>query len=157
MEYISHLTDQIKFGPYPTRDILSYLKQGNFLILDLRSEEEHVPEYEYEYIQELKYAFPINDRRIPTYEELTNIINFLHQYLYDGGKVYIHCRGGHGRAGLISGSLYGKAYNLTYDKVMQDLKIAHQNRLGVEQKWLKMGIPQTKSQKDLLKRFLEQN
>lgn len=154
MEYISHLTDQIKFGPYPNKLILDYLRSNNFLILDLRSHKEHTPEYEYEYNPELKYNFYIEDRRVPSFEDLTNIVIFLHNYIYNRGKVYIHCRGGHGRAGLVAGALYGKAYNLSYDQIMLDLKKSHETRLGVDYRWLKMGIPQTSEQKNLLKLFL---
>ena len=176
--YISHLTDQLKFGPCPSselcpssdtcpssklcpssdtcpdKNILNYLNNNNFLILDLRSQSEHTPEYEYNYNPNLKYNFFIEDRRVPTFEELTNIVNFLHQQLYDNKFIYIHCRGGHGRAGLVAGALYGKAYNLNYEQVMLDLKKSHDLRLGVNSRWRKLGIPQTKEQKDLLKRFL---
>jgi len=52
--------------------------------------------------------FPIPPGRAPGIKKSTELINRLHDYYYQGKTIYIHCSGGHGRAGTIGGLLLGK-------------------------------------------------
>ena len=74
---------------------------------------------------------------------------------YTCNPIYIHCKGGHGRSGVIAGYLYGITNNLSHSKVLQELKNAHNRRIIVNTKCRKLGCPQTRSQKEQLKRLLK--
>ena len=62
--------------------------------------------------------------------------------------MYIHCKGGHGRSGVVAGYLYGITNNLSYCEVLEELKKAHNRRKIVNTKCRRLGCPQTRCQKE---------
>lgn len=50
---------------------------------------------------EIKYL-PINDQKIPSKEEVIDLINFISQKIKENKKIMIHCVGGLGRSGMIA-------------------------------------------------------
>lgn len=54
--------------------------------------------------------FPIVDLSIPEAESLNHVLEELETRIRNGERVYIHCWGGRGRAGLVSCCLLSKAY-----------------------------------------------
>lgn len=51
----------------------------------------------------LYHQIPIVDLCIPTREEMVYILDLIDRLLADKHKIYLHCRGGHGRTGTVVG------------------------------------------------------
>lgn len=54
--------------------------------------------------------FPIEDLSIPEKEALDRLLEDLEQRVRSGEKLYIHCWGGRGRAGLVASCLLAKTF-----------------------------------------------
>ncbi len=69
--------------------------------------------------------------------------------MLENNKVYIHCRGGHGRAGLASAVflIIQSNYNISPEEALKCIHDAHQKRPQMKSRWRKMGSPQTAAQK----------
>ena len=53
---------------------------------------------------------PIVDLSIPDIDQLKDALTEMEERLKDGEKIYVHCWGGRGRAGLVACCLLAKAY-----------------------------------------------
>jgi predicted protein tyrosine phosphatase len=49
---------------------------------------------------------PVVDGRPPSLEQLADGVTFIHRAIVEGGKVYIHCRGGVGRAPTMAAAYF---------------------------------------------------
>ena len=124
-DHISQIDTNIYFGKYPCNQVLEKLNElGIQTIVNLTTIDEDLDSY----ITDIPIIdIPIIDRRILPDNELIELIQLLKKYIHN--PVYIHCKGGHGRSGVVSGYLYGIIHNLSYSQVLQDLKKAHQRKL----------------------------
>lgn len=92
----SRVTPSVYVGPQYRQNGLKYLqKQGIHAVVNLRIEKDDAslglaPQY-YCYL-------PTVDDQAPSIEQLLTGINFIQKVIEDGGKVYIHCGAGVGRA-----------------------------------------------------------
>ena len=148
MDFISKVNDQIYFGKYPDEDVLEALKELNIkLIVDLTHFTDNLPKYHY--IQNIKrIEFPIVDMGIQEDELTLQYVMFIKSLFLNGDyPVYIHCRGGHGRSGVITCLLYGMLYNKTGEESLEAIKEAHDNRKQMSRRMRVIGSPQTKDQK----------
>lgn len=105
--------------------------------------------------------FPITDMCCPKksqIKEFMKLMDDLDKIHREKKKIYIHCKGGHGRAGLIFGCLISKLMkHKTYEEIKQTIDKIHSQRTDCEKEWLEMGSPQTTDQIDFLKRYIEYN
>ena len=69
--------------------------------------------------------------------------------LQNNHKIYIHCKGGHGRSGILVACILSKYYNITTEKSIELTTKFHNERKGMREKWKKIGSPQTYRQKNL--------
>ena len=58
------------------------------------------------------FEYPIKDRCALPIDQIQNIVEHI---LKLEGNVYIACKVGHGRSGLITAAVYAKKYNKNYD------------------------------------------
>ena len=150
-DHISQIDTNIYFGKYPCNQVLEDLNKLDIqLIVNLTTTDENLDSYNTEIPIINK---PIIDRKILPDNELIQFIELLQKYI--SKPIYIHCKGGHGRSGVVVGYLYGITNNLSYYAVSQELKIAHNRRKIVNTKCRKLGCPQTRCQKEQLKRLLK--
>lgn len=63
-----------------------------------------------------------------------------------GENIYVHCIGGHGRAGMITAILAKLILNVEVEEALKIIYEAHQKRPEMKEKWRKLGSPQTKKQ-----------
>ena len=97
------IKDKAMFGSFPTQQSVYELeKEGvkHFIDLTYHDEKKIVP-----YITSQTYLnFPIMDQNIPTdlqaFSRLILHISKTVRELQIGEKLYIHCKGGHGRSGI---------------------------------------------------------
>ena len=148
MEFASYfIENKAMFGSYPTQDQVTLLELLGFRhFIDLtHSDESKITPYKtsYNYIN-----FPMTDREIP---EDTNAFNKLIYHICEiiGGehKVYIHCKGGHGRSGVVVSCVTARFFNISITLSLQHTKECHQNRTVMRDLWRRIGSPQTHEQK----------
>jgi len=142
--YFSRVTRYIYFGKYIDDEVLSDLKSINIdIIVDLTHQSDCMIPYNTDIII---IKFPIIDMSICNDNKLMDFIEHLCYLLKSKKKIYIHCKGGHGRSGCIASCLYGLYYNIKASEALFKIHQAHSNRLIMKDKWRKIGAPQTKSQ-----------
>jgi hypothetical protein len=67
-------------------------------------------------------------------------------------KVCIFCRGGHGRSAMLAAIVLHLVTACTAEEALAQVRHAHRCRLEMKPKWRRMGAPQTRSQKQLVRR-----
>lgn len=139
------------FGPYPDNN-LSILEDLNrekiSYCVDLTTSEENLKPYNF-HGKIVKY--PITDGDTP--EKNSTFIDLIYQicsWLENGEAVYIHCRGGHGRSGLVSAAVLCVLLNIHPYQAISEISKAHHQRKDLRKKWLKMPCPHPKNQRTWL-------
>lgn len=159
------IADKVIFGSYPydREKLQSLLDEGVNIFVDLTTSEEKNKRSLYPYHLELSerntlISFPIEDLGIPKDLELFNeTIDTLSKIIHGNNqdKIYIHCRGGHGRAGVIVACLMAKYYSIDSKEAIKLTNEYHQKRPIMKSRWRKLGSPQTKIQKRFVSTFVD--
>jgi protein-tyrosine phosphatase len=146
------------FGSFPKQDTVNILEENNVrYFIDLTYEnEKNTKTYttQYNYIN-----YPIKDMSVPTNWQtyscfIIAVINII-KNLEKNEKVYIHCKGGHGRSGVVVASILCYMYNMDPLEAIEATTIYHNNRNNMRQKWRNMGSPQTLAQKKFVINFFK--
>lgn len=146
------------FGSFPTQEnIYFYEEMGVRHFIDLTCEgEKRINNYEtkYDYIK-----YPIIDRRVPSdwksFSKFIIKISDIIGKLEKDDKIYIHCKGGHGRSGVVVASLLCYLYDISPSEAITMTTLFHNNRTDMKEKWRLLGSPQTRSQKHFVCNFFE--
>lgn len=146
------------FGGYPTQEYVDrFEKLGVRYFVDLtHTGEKKITPYttQYNYIR-----YPIPDHRVPTnwrtFAQFIIKLGKITRNLKAGEKVYIHCKGGHGRSGVVVASLLCYLYKISPSDAISSTTKYHSRRKEMREKWRKMGSPQTRSQKHFVTKFFE--
>ena len=94
------------------------------------------------------YEYPIIDRQAISVRKLRALVKSIMKELKQGHSVYIACKGGHGRSGLVAGAVLAFVKGWDYPLTKQYL----------QQEWeqqRKLETPQTKIQKAQLLKYCE--
>lgn len=157
MERCSYfIKDKALFGSFPLQSAVYQLeKNGVRCFIDLTDfEEPKTTPYKtkYKYIK-----YPISDRKIPNnWRSFAQLILQICKEIDDlgtGEKIYIHCKGGHGRSGIVVACVLCHYYNMSPEEALKITTRCHSNRLEMKDRWRKIGSPQGKRQKDFVRRF----
>ena len=147
------------FGSYPTQESVNELeKEGVRFFINLTySKEKKIQPYftKYNYIN-----YPISDQGIPSnlvhfscfIIKLSDIIN----RLTNNELLFIHCKGGHGRAGIVVACLLCYMFNLLPSESIKLTTKYHSERKIMREKWRNIGSPQTSKQKYFVQQMCEQ-
>jgi len=152
------------FGSYPCQESVNELENlGVRYFVDLTYPGENkIVDYttNYTYIR-----YPIPDRRIP--EDWKSFTKFLLRisrtirhlkYNEDTDKhelLYLHCKGGHGRSGVVVACLLCHLGKYTPEKSLELTSQYHYNRKTMRSHWRTMGSPQFCTQKKFVHMFFE--
>jgi ribA/ribD-fused uncharacterized protein len=150
------IKDKAIFGSFPTQKIIHELENlGVRYFIDLTTEEEKKRKIipyttKYTYIN-----FPIVDRHIPidlhAYAKfILRICNIIET---TNDLIYLSCRGGHGRSGVVVATILCHKFGLSPEEALQQTTIYHSNRRILKDKWRKIGSPQTYTQKKFIFKF----
>ena len=151
MENCSYfLNNKAYFGSYPTQESVEILeKNGVRIFVDLTySSESKITSYNTKY---LYISFPIKDNYVPTNTE--SFTRFIYRLVYilrnttPSEKMYIHCKGGHGRSGIVVACIYCLMFNKSPVNSIRYTTSCHNNRKIMRDKWRSIGSPQTENQK----------
>lgn len=146
------------FGSFPTQETVNLLEgEGVRFFIDLTNsnEQKTIPyKTNYSYIK-----YPIEDRQIPlnwkSFAQLVLELSSIIDTLAPNEKVYIHCRGGHGRSGILVASILCHYLNYPPDEAIKHTSHCHSKRPEMREKWRKLGSPQGKKQRDFVHRFFK--
>jgi ribA/ribD-fused uncharacterized protein len=143
------IPEKALFGGYPNNfEVRELEDNGVRYFVDLTCPCEELPLYRHT-CKKIKY--PIVDRKTPKNMmkfskfilELCDIITKLN----DNEKIYIHCRGGHGRSGIVVASILCYLLKIYPSKALELTTECHSQRKIMKDKWRKIGSPQTTPQK----------
>ena len=110
------------------------------------------------YNRKIKFTrFPIKDRSITDDKKTRKFVEILINFLADERKIiYLHCKGGHGRTGLIISILIGLMFKITTDDALNYCQALHFRRLKSKPiKHHRCISPQTKDQYNQVRRILK--
>ncbi len=139
------------FGSFPDQNSVKELEAAGvrvFVNLTYNHEKKISP-YQTNYQQ---ISFPIPDREIP--ENITefscfivNLTNIIQKQLNEGELIYLHCKGGHGRSGVVVACILAYMFNISPKDAIATTTECHSRRKTMREKWRKIGSPQTFLQK----------
>jgi protein-tyrosine phosphatase len=142
------------FGSFPTQTQIRKLEDigVRYFVNLTHPDESKITNYttNYNYI-----SYPIIDRSIP--EDNLDFSRFIYtlcnliSVLKEGEKIYIHCKGGHGRSGLVVACITTKFFNISPDTALKHTTKCHSKRQIMRDSWRRIGSPQTPQQKEFVK------
>lgn len=155
MDYCSAFIDGLAlFGKFPNDDQIDDLEErGISLFIDLTIEAEDLPLYKCRPENQIIY-YPISDGSVPNdMKDFQIFIHSLAERLHRGQKMYIHCRGGHGRSGIVVACLLCTFYGINAEDALRLTNLYHSHRLIMDPRWRRLGSPQYDVQKNFVRRF----
>jgi protein-tyrosine phosphatase len=150
------ILDKALFGCFPTQDDVNILEStGVRVFVNLTSPtEKKINTYKTNYTY---MSYPIADKNIPS--DICNFYSFV-KLVYEAiknlrkdEKIYVHCKGGHGRSGVVVACLLILYYNISADEAINHTHSCHQRRKTMRDIWRKIGSPQTQEQKTFVHSF----
>lgn len=144
-EYSTLLNGQLYFGQYPSLIQLNQLRiLGVNICIDLTQTND------YQYID--KIHFPIRNKGVPSSKiAFHNLVTSLCNHIRDGKKIYIHCRHGRGRTGLLVAALIGHCLKVDVNAAMHIVSAAYQTGNATEKSPKR--LPHHHNQQNFLKEY----
>ena len=150
------IKDKALFGSFPTQDSVNELENEGvryFINLTFNDESKITP-YTTKYTA---ISYPIIDRYVPTdwqsYAKFIIKVSYIIRNLKMEDRVYIHCKAGHGRSGVVVASLLCYMFRLSPVESLEQTTKFHSIRSVMRDKWRKLGSPQTYRQKSFIHKF----
>ena len=149
--------DQLCFGGYPNRTEFHHLVENGFrFFIDLTTPiERDRLSFRYDspsFLSHIRYHnYPIRDNGVPE-----NPVSFLQlaresiTALGQGTKIYIHCKGGHGRSGILVATILILLYDVSPYHAIRITTEAHEKRPNLKAKWKGISCPQMAIQKSFV-------
>ena len=161
MEHTSFfIKERALFGNFPTQDSVNCLEENGvrYFVNLTYSTESRIVQYVVS-SKSTKISFPIKDHHIPpNWTAFASFIIRISQIittLPKGHLVYIHCRGGHGRVGVVVAVILAYIFGYGPLTALQKTREAHARRPALRPKWLALGSPQRRRQKAFVYKFFE--
>ena len=148
------------FGSFPTHERAKLLIDMGVKYFVNLTEEGEVPDpyHRSEDFTGFWVNFGIPDRSVPRdligFSSLIKLLLLTIDGLGENERIYIHCRGGHGRAGIVVAALLSVFHRVKTTRALELTDQYHNNRTVMREKWRKMGSPQNRSQKMYVHKFL---
>ena len=159
MEYCAYfIKDKAIFGKHPTQDQVKELENNGIrYFIDLTCiGEKKIKPYTTEYVY---IHYPLVDHKAPenwiSFSKLIiRIVNIIKYLKYDE-KIYINCKAGIGRSGLVAACILCYMKNLNYNEAIEITTQCHRERKILKERLRNMTSPQTSTQKNFIKKFFE--
>lgn len=152
------IKDKAMFGSFPTQESVKELEeQGVRYFIDLTTHEEKETKIIPYHTDHVYINYPIQDRHVPiNWQSFAKFILTLCDIIKTSRpefKVYIGCRGGHGRSGVVTASILCQLFQMSPEKALEYTTVCHSNRKTMKDRWRKIGSPQTYTQKKFIYKF----
>jgi len=169
LDWISCLIpERLYFGPYPNQLMVDQMitqhhfniivnltcdnEEKEYILNDVNDVNDVNDEKESKYIKYIH--FPIKDNEIPNcIHSYCNFIFFLKNEIENGNKIYIHCRGGHGRSSMVCVSVYMVIFMTDLKSSIEYVSKAHNERIVLREKWKKCKFPFNSKQYSFLSKI----
>lgn len=152
-EFFSIFYNNAMFGGFPTQENADYLEKIGtkyFINLTFDNEKKIKP---YNLRKGYYYTFPIKDKGVPTNIHkfcvfILKLMKIIKEMERNGRneKIYIHCKGGHGRSGVVVACLVILLNKVSAEDGLRLTSEYHSQR-DMKSIWKNIGSPQTKQQK----------
>lgn len=144
------------FGAYPTPECVDLLRNQHFdyvINLTVRQEKNLI---QYTNLPMTVLYYPIKDNNVPqNWENFSYLIVWLCHQLEKGKRIFIHCKGGHGRSCLlITCIIYYLSENMNAREAIEHTVQIHNQRTDMSVRWKGIKSPFSKSQYIFLYKFL---
>lgn len=144
------------FGGYPNHNQIIELKEeGVVWFIDLTNNNERGIT-QYSHLVDNWINFPIKDGWVPENKKKFHIFLLLIQMVIDslkpGEKLYLHCRGGHGRSSLVISCFLSMVFNIPVADSLNLTRDYHALRPNLNPKWL-IGWPLSLKQRKFIECF----
>jgi len=153
---------RLLFGGYPSGCHFEYLKSiGVRYFVDLTTpyEKKKLPVYNMKDDKIIYVNFPIRDNFIPydmnLFNEFIVWLIFTINVMGENEMMYIHCKGGHGRSGMVMCCVLCLMYNLLPDKSIEEVTISHNERPLLTAKWRTRLCPSNEIQRIFVNRVYQ--
>lgn len=146
------------FGCYPTQEQILKLEENGvrcFVNLTEPNEKRIKP---YSVSENSSYvSYSIKDHHTPSEWGLFGrfLLSLENMASKQTGKIFIHCRGGHGRAGMVVACLLCKLNGLSPQQALEETNKCHKMRPSLKQKWKVVASPHLYRQRSFVYRFFE--
>lgn len=149
------------FGHYPSQAEVDHLESqlGVSVFVDLTCASECLPEYTTQ-PDTLRIRLPIPDMHVPPDPvRFAALVVYLDTLLDNGTgpgpgyRLYVHCRGGNGRSGMLVASLLCLRHKISTAEALGLTRHYHSRRPGLKDKYRDSGSPQTMRQKSFVARL----
>ena len=141
-DWISCLYDKrLYFGPFPNQMMADQLVLEGFNVIVNLTMPNEEPIYVLPYFIHY-YCLPIQDNSYPIcHISYCKLISRLKMDFCSGKKIYIHCRGGHGRSSMTSVSLIANLFSYDLRRSIEYVNESHNQREVLRNKWRKRRSP----------------
>jgi protein-tyrosine phosphatase len=155
------VTNQCLFGAYPTQHQIQQLEDwGVETVVNLtRDNEKKIRPYR---TKAKVIQFIIPDRRVPEdVREFCALVIHLTREIKNGRKIYIHCKGGHGRSGLLVAAILCYLHKITpknsfiMTSEYHATRPVHSTKPKNNEFWKKKGSPQTTEQREFVRMIFQ--
>ena len=129
------VTDNLFMGGYPNNKYEIYKLIGigiNTFVCLNGSDKKTYYKYEDELPKNINYIHePIEDMNITTDEKIVSLCQEIAYRIKEKGeKVFVHCKGGHGRTGTVVACVLYLLYKLSFEEILDYLQFVHDQREG---------------------------
>lgn len=152
------LKDNIMFGRFPFQDEVYQLQLlGVTMFLDLTTPGESYKNLVLTPYEAPEYVnFPIVEKSIPTDEmAFGRVMRQLVTRLQRNEKIYIHCKHGRGRSGMVALILVALTHSLTYEQALAVINVGHSYGHGSSTHWQAKTIPPHRVQQAFAHNFIQ--
>lgn len=98
------------------------------------------------------YNFPIKTGQAPSMKKMNEILEIVATKCGEGGKVYIHCTGGHGRASVVAAVIIGKLNGLDACSAISYVEDCRNSRADTSRNFIP--VPETNKQVEFIGKML---
>jgi len=155
------VTNQCLFGAYPTQHQIQQLEEwGVNIVVNLTRNDEKKIRPNRTRAKVIQFSIP--DRKVPEdVREFCALVIHLTREIRDGKKIYVHCKGGHGRAGLLVAAILCYLHKITpresFIKTSEyhATRPVHSTKSRKNEFWKTKGSPQTQEQREFVKSLFQ--
>ncbi len=149
LDFVSTARPYLWFGSYPSQERIDILEEsGVRLFVNLTHSSENLPPYTTNYMY---INIPIEDNSIPSNISLfcTQMLE-VKRALLSGSVAYVHCKGGHGRSGMVSAILLCLIELLSPRDAINEITLSHRARPNLREFWKKRPCPHLHEQRKFI-------
>lgn len=151
---------KVLFGGHPSQAQCDHLRtMGVRYFIDLTTPHEKRRLQAYDYKDAVYVNFPIRDNFIPCDMDLFNEflvwLVFTIGVMRDDELMYVHCKGGHGRSGMVACCVLCAGKKLTPEQSVMEVTRSHHERPLLTPKWRKQLCPPNEVQRVFIGRVSE--